>query len=173
MKISWGLTGSVWKSHWSFKQQPEIKWISILTFFQFYFKINRNQLEIVVKATYGLYPNKYFEILHLTFWGGSLVTKRFGFHSNSWGADEIKRLAILIDFRNRNMELLLLCSIIYSWCCYGNQVETSLSSCGHTYTDLGNGNEKKETLKNFLKWDKFSFYVMVDREVFTYLKNKK
>ena len=33
--------------------------ISILTFFQFYFKINRNQLEIVVKATYGLHSNKY------------------------------------------------------------------------------------------------------------------
>ena len=33
--------------------------ISILTFFQFYFKTNRNQLEIVVKATYGLHSNKY------------------------------------------------------------------------------------------------------------------
>ena len=41
--------------------------ISILTLFQFYFKINRNQLEIVVKATYSLHPNKYFEILHLIF----------------------------------------------------------------------------------------------------------
>ena len=33
--------------------------ISILTFFQIYFKINKNQLEIVVKATDGLHPNKY------------------------------------------------------------------------------------------------------------------
>ena len=39
--------------------------ISIL--FQFYSKINRNQLEIVVKATYDLHSNKYFEILNLTF----------------------------------------------------------------------------------------------------------
>ena len=28
---------------------------------------NRNQLEIVVEATYGLHPNKHFEILNLTF----------------------------------------------------------------------------------------------------------
>ena len=41
--------------------------ISILSFLQFYYKINRNQLEIVVKATYGLHSNKYFEILNLTF----------------------------------------------------------------------------------------------------------
>ena len=32
--------------------------------------------------------------------------------------------------------------------------------------------KEKEKLKNFLKWGKFSFYVMVDRETFTYLKNK-
>ena len=72
--------------------------ISILTFFQFYFKINRNQLEIVVKATYGLHSNEYFEILHLTVWERSLVTRRFGLHSNSRGADEIKGLPISIDF---------------------------------------------------------------------------
>ena len=30
--------------------------ISILIFFQFYGKINRNQFEIVVEATYGLLP---------------------------------------------------------------------------------------------------------------------
>ena len=35
--------------------------ISLLTFSQFYFKIN-NQLEIVVKATYSVRPNKYLEI---------------------------------------------------------------------------------------------------------------
>ena len=29
--------------------------ISLLIFFQFYCKINRNQLEIVVEATYGLH----------------------------------------------------------------------------------------------------------------------
>ena len=32
---------------------------SILTFSQFYFKINRIQLETIVKATYGLHTNKY------------------------------------------------------------------------------------------------------------------
>ena len=31
--------------------------ISILTFFQFYCKVNRNQSEIVVEATYGLHPD--------------------------------------------------------------------------------------------------------------------
>ena len=41
--------------------------ISTLTFFQLYCKINRNQLQIAVKATYGLHPNKYFEILNITF----------------------------------------------------------------------------------------------------------
>ena len=83
--------------------------ISILTFFQFYFKITRSQLEIVVKATYG------FEKLHLTFWERNLVTKRFWFHSNSRGADEIKGLIISIDLRDRNTELLPLFSIISPW----------------------------------------------------------
>ena len=32
--------------------------------------------------------------------------------------------------------------------------------------------EEKEELKNLSKCGKSSFYVMVDREVFTYLKNK-
>ena len=32
--------------------------------------------------------------------------------------------------------------------------------------------EKKE-LKNLLKCPKLSFYVMIDREIFTYVKNKK
>ena len=86
--------------------------ISILSFLQFYCKINRNQLEIVVKATYGLHSNKYFEILNLTFWGRSLVTRRFGLHSNSRDADEIKGLPISIDFCNKNTQLLLLFSII-------------------------------------------------------------
>ena len=35
--------------------------ISILTFSQFCFKINRNQLEIIVRATYGSYSNKILE----------------------------------------------------------------------------------------------------------------
>ena len=56
-------------------------------------------------------------------------------------------------------------------------METSLSSCGHVCTDLGiliDGEvEEKEEQKNLLKWCKFSFYVMVDREIFTYLKKKK
>ena len=33
--------------------------------------------------------------------------------------------------------------------------------------------EGKEELKNLLKWAKFSFYVIVDHEIFTYPKNKK
>ena len=58
-------------------------------------------------------------------------------------------------------------------CSYGNQVESSLSSCGHICTDLGSESVRKEELKNLLKWGKFSFYVIVEREIFTYLKNKK
>ena len=41
--------------------------ISILTFFQSSIKINRKQLELVVKATYGLHSKKYLLILQLTF----------------------------------------------------------------------------------------------------------
>ena len=89
--------------------------ISIPTFFQCYFKINRNQLEIVLKETYCLHSNKFFKILYLTFWGRSLVTKRFILHSNSRGADEIKGSPISIDFYNRKPELLLLFSIISPW----------------------------------------------------------
>ena len=33
--------------------------------------------------------------------------------------------------------------------------------------------KEKEELKNLLKWGKFSFYVMLNREIVTYLKNKK
>ena len=33
--------------------------------------------------------------------------------------------------------------------------------------------KEKEELKNLLKQGKFSFYVMVDRKVFTYLKSNK
>ena len=99
------MTGRVWPDCLSNKQR--INEISILSFLQFYCKINRNQLEIVVKATYGLHSNKYFEILNLTFWGRSLVARHFGLHSNYRGADEIKDFPILIDF-----EFLLLFSII-------------------------------------------------------------
>ena len=86
--------------------------ISILILFLFYRKISRNQLEIVVKPNHGLHPNKYFEILYLTFWERRLVTRHFSIHSNPWGVDEIKDLLIAIEFCNRNTELLLLFSII-------------------------------------------------------------
>ena len=39
-------------------------------------------------------------------------------------------------------------SPVYS---YGNQEETSLSSCGHTCTNLGIGIERKGITKNLLK----------------------
>ena len=62
--------------------------------------------------------------------------------------------------------VLVFCSIL---CSYGNQVETSLSSCRHTCTYLGivlaGGVEEKEELKNSLMWGKFFFHVMVDREI--------
>ena len=48
-------------------------------------------------------------------------------------------------------------------------METSLSSCGQTCTDLGipiaGEVQEKEDL-NLSQWGKFSFYVMVDRKVF-------
>ena len=37
------------------------------------------------------------------------------------------------------------------FCCYENQVETSISSCGHTCTDFSIGSEEKEELKKFVK----------------------
>ena len=58
-------------------------------------------------------------------------------------------------------------------CSYGNQVDTSLSSCDHTCTDFATGRRKGRTEKNLVKCGKFSFYVMADSEVFIYLKNKK
>ena len=54
-------------------------------------------------------------------------------------------------------------------------METSLSSCGHTSTNLGiliaGEVEEKKRVKNLLMWGKFSIHVMVDRELFTYVKN--
>ena len=59
-------------------------------------------------------------------------------------------------------------------CSYGNQVETSLWSCGHTCTHLGilvaGVVAEKQELKNLLMWDEFSFHAMLDREIFTYMK---
>ena len=40
------------------------------------------------------------------------MTRRFGIYSNARGADEIKVFPISVEFRNRNIELLLLFSII-------------------------------------------------------------
>ena len=62
-------------------------------------------------------------------------------------------------------------------CSYRNQVETSLSSCGHTCTQLGiliaREVEEKEEVKNLLMWDEFFFHIMVDHEIFAYVKNKR
>ena len=56
-------------------------------------------------------------------------------------------------------------------------MEISLSSCGHTCTNLdipiAGEVEGKEELENVLQWDKFSFYLMEDCKIVTYLKNKK
>ena len=101
---------------------PRLNEISILTFSQFHFKIKRNQLEIVVKATYGLHLNKYFEMLHLKFWGRNLVTSCFGLHSYSRGAVEIKGLPISIGFRNKNTGLLLLFSVISPCSDFGKRI---------------------------------------------------
>ena len=54
-------------------------------------------------------------------------------------------------------------------CSYGNQVETSLSSCGCTCAHLGivivGEMEEKEELKNLLMWGEFPFHVMVYRKI--------
>ena len=59
-------------------------------------------------------------------------------------------------------------------CSYGNQVETSMSSCGHTCTHLGiliaGEVAEKQELKDLLMWCEFSFHVMLDREIFTCVK---
>ena len=69
----------------------------------------------------------------------------------------------------------------FTWCSNGKleggiQVGTSLSSCCHTCTHLGiliaGEVEEKQELKNLLMWGKFSLYLMVDRELLTYVKNK-
>lgn len=70
--------------------------ISKLIFFQFYCRINREQLEIAVETIYGLNPDKYFEILNLKFGGRNLLTRRFGLHPNSRCAYEIRELLIAI-----------------------------------------------------------------------------
>ena len=57
------------------------------------------------------------------------------------------------------------------------QAETSLSTCYHTYTRLGiliaGEAKEKEELKNLLMWGKLSVHVIVVREFFTFVKNKK
>ena len=62
-------------------------------------------------------------------------------------------------------------------CSYENQVETSVSGCVHTSTNLGiimaREVEEKKELKNLLMWGEFSFHVMVDCKLFTYVKNEK
>ena len=46
-------------------------------------------------------------------------------------------------------------------CSYGNQVETSLSSCGHTYTDIGIGSERKGRTEKLVKVQGFPFLNLV------------
>ena len=62
-------------------------------------------------------------------------------------------------------------------CSYGNQMETSLSNCGHTRTHLGiliaREAEEKEELKNLLMWGESSFHVIVNREIFSYVSSVK
>ena len=58
-------------------------------------------------------------------------------------------------------------------CSYGNQVKIHCQVVATHVPTLLLEVEEKEELKNLLKCGKFSFYVIVDREIFTYLKNKK
>ena len=53
-------------------------------------------------------------------------------------------------------------------------METSLSSCGHTCTHLGiliaAEVAEKQELKNLFMWGEFSVQVMLNREIFMYVK---
>ena len=102
---------SVWKLRWLSSINLRLDEISILIVFQFYWKISRNQLEIVVEGTYSQHPNQYFEILNLRFRRKHQLTKRFKLHSNSRGTPEIRDLPIWKIFAHRNTQLLLLFSI--------------------------------------------------------------
>ena len=52
-----------------------------------------------------------------------------------------------------------------------------MSNYGRTCTNLGiliaEEVEEKEIMKNILIWGEFSFHVMVDQKIFTYMKNDK
>ena len=95
MSICKGMSGS---HTYHLSNNLRLNEIPILIFFQFYCKINRKQLEIVLEESYDLHPDKYFEILNQTFGGRSPVTRRFWLHSNSRGVDDMRDLPISIDF---------------------------------------------------------------------------
>ena len=46
-------------------------------------------------------------------------------------------------------------------------------TCTHLGILIAEVVEEKEKLKNMLTWGEISFPVMVDREIFTYVKNEK
>ena len=67
-----------------------------------YNKTFKNILTINVDLLRTANPhlNKCFETLSLTFWGRSLVKRRYGLHSNSRGANEIKSIDFAIETRS-------------------------------------------------------------------------
>ena len=89
----------------------EINEIFILVFFQFYCKINRKQLEIVVEVTSDLRVNKYFAIKNVKFGGSGLVPRCFEFHSISRGAAEIGDQLISKYFGTQNYGLFVIISL--------------------------------------------------------------
>ena len=56
-------------------------------------------------------------------------------------------------------------------------METPLSNFSHKFTNLSipiaGEVKKKGRTENLLKWDKLSFYAVVDCKIFTCLENKK
>ena len=88
----------------------EINEIFILIFFQFYCKINRKQLEILVEVTSDLRVNKYFAIKNVKFGGSGLVPRCFEFRSISGGTAEIRDLLISKDFGTQNYGLFIIIS---------------------------------------------------------------
>ena len=92
---------------------------SMIIFSQFYRKRNRNKLEIVLEANYGLHVIKYFKILSLKFGKRrSLVTKRLRLYSKSCERQLIQLIWLRQDIMTRFMllaYLLLKKLFIHNW----------------------------------------------------------
>ena len=56
VRIAWGLTVSVWKLPWSFKQQPEIKWNLYTYLFPILLQNKQKPIRISCKSNFWPTP---------------------------------------------------------------------------------------------------------------------